>query len=133
MLRTRDVTPRVLGLLVVPVLLLSITAARADAPTTKLTVVVKTQSGRPDNRASVEVRFVEGRSYIKLGKHVRTTFELRTNQEGEADIPSIPQGKIRVQVIAEGYQTFGRIYDVNEPEKTIDITLNPPQQQYSAH
>ena len=58
---------------------------------------------------------------------------MRTNQEGEVRIPTIPQGKIRIQVIAKGYQTFGQDFEVNEDEKTIPITLNPPQQQYSAH
>ena len=106
---------------------------RADAPMTKLTILVKSSGGRPVDRAGVVVRFVQGRSYVKLGKKVRTTFELRTNQEGEARVPSIPQGQIRVQVIAKGYQTFGQIFDVGEDEKTIEVTLNPPQQQYSAH
>jgi hypothetical protein len=100
---------------------------------TKLTVLVKTQGGHPIDRASVVVRFVEGRSYIKLGKKIRTSFEMRTNQEGEARIPEIPQGKIRVQVIAKGYQTFGQVFDVDDDEKTIEVKLNPPQQQYSAH
>jgi len=100
---------------------------------TKLNVVVKSRSGKPVDRASVVVRFVEGHSVVKLGKAIRTTFELRTNQEGEAQVPSIPQGKIRVQIIAKGYQTFGQVYDVTEDAKTIDITLNPPQQQYTAH
>ena len=100
---------------------------------TKINIVVKSQGGKPVDRASVVVRFVEGHSVIKLGKAIRTTFELRTNQEGEAGIPSIPQGKIRIQVIAKGYQTFGEVYDITEEEKTVNITLNPPQQQYSAH
>ena len=108
-------------------------AAHAAAPMTKLNISVKTQAGRPIDRASVVVRFVEGHSVVKLGKAVRTTFELRTNQEGQANVPEIPQGKIRIQVIAKGYQTFGQLFDVTEEEKTIPITLNPPQQQYSAH
>src|SRR5512140_1159646 len=82
------------------------------APMTKLNIQVKTQSGRPIDRASVVVRFVKGHSVFKLGKAVRTVFELRTNQEGEANIPTIPQGQIRIQVIAKGYQTFGQIFDV---------------------
>src|ERR1700674_5809858 len=86
------------------------------APMTKINIVVKTQGGHPVDRASVVVRFVQGHSIVKLGKAVRTTFELRTNQDGEAKIPSIPQGKIRVQVIAKGYQTFGEIFDVTEEE-----------------
>jgi len=100
---------------------------------TKINILVKNQLGKPVDRASVVVRFVEGHSVIKLGKAVRTTYELKTNEEGEAQIPSIPQGKIRIQVIAKGYQTFGQIYDIIDDEKTVNIALNPPQQQYSAH
>src|SRR5690348_6649778 len=111
----------------------ALTVAAFAAPMTKINIVVKSQGGKPVDRASVVVRFVEGHSIVKLGKAIRTTFELRTNQEGEAQIPSIPQGKIRIQVIAKGYQTFGEIYDITDEEKTVNITLNPPQQQYSAH
>ena len=112
-------------------LLLDATATAADM--TRLNVVVKTQSGKPIEQAAVVVRFVEGHSVVKLGKAVRTTFEMRTNQEGLIKIPEIPQGKIRVQVIAKGYQTFGHIFDITDAEKTLEIKLNPPQQQYSAH
>jgi len=108
-------------------------ALRADDAMTKLSVEVKTNGGRPIDRASVVVRFVEGRSVAKLGKKIRTTYELRTNQDGIARIPAIPQGKILVQVIAKGYQTFGQTYDVNEEEKTLEVKLNPPQAQYSSH
>jgi len=115
------------------VLLASLAASALAAPMTKINIVLKDQAGKPVDHASVVVRFVQGHSVVKLGKAIRTTFELRSNQEGEARIPSIPQGKIRVQVIAKGYQTFGQIFDVTEEEKTLDITLNPPQQQYTAH
>jgi hypothetical protein len=108
-------------------------AARAEVPMTKLTIHVVNDSDRPLDRASVIVRFVEGRAYLKFGKHVRDTYELRTNQEGEATIPEIPQGKILIQVIAHGYQTYGQTVDITEEERTINIKLNPPQKQYSAH
>ncbi len=120
-------------LLLLPALLVCALVALADAPMTRLNIVVKKQSGAPVDRAAVVVRFVEGRSIVKLGKKIRTQYELRTNQEGEARVPSIPQGKIRIQVIASGFQTFGQVFDVNEEEKTIEIKLNPPQQQYSSH
>jgi hypothetical protein len=116
-----------------PALLVGASALVADAPMTKLTIEVKSEGGRPVDRASVVVKFVEGRSYVKLGKKIRTTFELRTNQEGVAKIPAIPQGKILVQVIAKGYQTFGGTFDVAEDEKTLEVKLNPPQPQFSAH
>src|SRR5260370_9138409 len=100
-------------LLVSAVLLAGLTAvAMAAAPMTKINIVLKDQAGRPVDHASVLVRFVQGHSVVKLGKPVRTTFELRSNQEGEARIPSIPQRKILVQVIAKGYQTFGQTSDV---------------------
>ena len=70
---------------------------------------------------------------VKLGKKIMTSWEVRTNQEGLAKIPELPQGSIRIQVIASGYQTFGQVYEVKEAEKTIEIKLNPPQAQYSSH
>ena len=105
----------------------------AGAQTTKLRIEVKNVDGKPIDRASVLVKFVEGRSIIKLGKKIRTSWELKTNQEGVASIPPIPQGQILVQVIAKRYQTFGQKFDVNEEEKTIEVKLQPPQSQYSAH
>ena len=105
----------------------------AATPMTKLKVSVVTLGGKPVDRASVVVQFVEGRSIVKLGKKIQTHWEMRSNQDGIAKIPSIPQGKIRIQIIAKGYQTFGGVFDVAEEEKTIEIKLNPPQPQYSAH
>jgi hypothetical protein len=105
----------------------------AETPMTRLKVEVLSLDDKPVDRAAVVVRFVEGRSVVKLGKRVITRWELRTNQDGVAKIPQMPQGKIRVQVIAKGYQTFGQDFDISEEEKTLVLKLNPPQPQYSAH
>ena len=107
--------------------------AFADDDETRLRVEVQTLSGKPIDRASVIVDFVEGRSIVKLGKKNLTHWEVRTNQEGVAKIPPLPEGKVRVQVIAKGYQTFGQTFEVSGPEKTLSIKLNPPQRPYSAH
>ena len=104
-----------------------------SADMTKLTIHIQTKSGKPIDHASVIVKFVKGHSVAKLGKKIRTEWELQTNEDGLAKIPPIPQGTILVQVIAKNYQTFGQNFDVNEEQKTLDITLNPPQEQYSAH
>jgi hypothetical protein len=85
------------------------------------------------DRASVIVRFVQGRSALKLGKKVVKSWETRTNQEGIAKVPEMPQGTVLVQVIAKGYQTYGKQYDLNEDDATIEIKLNPPQPQHSVH
>jgi hypothetical protein len=103
------------------------------ADMTTLTISVKSPGGRPVENASVIVKFVKGRSKAKLGTKIRKEWELRSNQEGIVKIPPIPQGTILVQIIAKDYQTFGQDFDVDEEQKTIDITLNAPQPQYSAH
>jgi hypothetical protein len=103
------------------------------AETTTLTVQVRTPGDHPVDNASVVVKFVKGRAKMKLGKKILTSWEVRTNQEGIAKIPPVPQGTIRVQVIAKGYQTFGQTFDIDEEQKTIEVKLNPPQAQYSSH
>ncbi len=109
------------------------TTLLAAADMTTLTIEVKSLSDRPVERASVIVKFVKGRAKMKLGKKILKTWETRTNQDGVAKIPPIPQGTIQVQVIAKGYQTFGQVFDVDDEAKTIEVKLNPPQQQYSSH
>jgi len=96
------------------------------AQETKLTVhVVSAVSGKPIDRASVIVKFTGN---VKKGT---PQWETKTNQEGSVTLPGIPQGKVRIQIIASYYQTFGDIFVADQPEQTIEIKLNPPQPQYS--
>ena len=115
------------------VLLFAIPTWADDDEMTRMKVEVQTLSGKPIDRASVIVDFVEGRSIAKLGKKVMKHWEVRTNQEGIAKVPALPEGKVRVQVIAKGYQTFGQTFEIAGEEKTLTIKLNPPQAPYSAH
>jgi len=106
----------------------------ADPPMTKIRVEVrKATNDKPVDRASVVVKFVEGRSVVKLGKKIMTSYQMRTNQDGVASMPAIPQGKIQIQVIAKGFQTYGQIIEIGEEEKTVEVKLNDPQPQYSVH
>jgi hypothetical protein len=115
------------------ILLAFVSAALACAgDMTRLSFVVTNADNKPVSNAAVIVKFVQGRSKIKLTK-IRKEWELRTGEAGTAKIPAIPQGKILIQVIAKNYQTFGQTFDVDQEEKTIEIKLNPPQKQYSAH
>ncbi len=123
-MRSLAVTLAVLCLLAVPMF--------ADQPSAKLQVEVKTLSGKPIERASVVMQY-GGRSIKKLGKKAITHWETRTNQEGVARFPSIPQGKVQLMVIAKGYQTFGQELEINKEEQTVEVKLNPPQPQYSSH
>jgi uncharacterized GH25 family protein len=105
------------------------------AALTKLTVIVKTQAGRPVERAEVIVRWKANPKHPRIGfsKNTQTQFDVQTDQEGQVEVPAIPQGNILVQVVAKGYQTFGKIFEIYDDEKTVEVTVNPPQQQYSAH
>ena len=108
-------------------------ALNAAVPMTDLQVKVLSPGGRPLDNASVIVTFVKGRAPAKLYKKEYTHWELKTNMQGIAKIPPIPQGTIKVQVIASNYQTFGDFFEVEDAEKTITIQLKDPQKQYSAH
>jgi hypothetical protein len=101
----------------------------AIEPTTQLQIHVTNTEGKAVGNASVIVRFVPDRA-IKI-KHTKTSWELRTSQQGMVKIPEIPQGKVQIQVIAKNYQTYGNTFDVQQEEKTLEIVLNPPQPQYS--
>jgi 5-hydroxyisourate hydrolase-like protein (transthyretin family) len=100
------------------------------ADPTKLTVhVISAVNGKPIDRASVIVRFKEGMG-VNL-KKIQTSWETKTNEDGSVTLPSMPQGKVQIQIIATNYQTFGDMFVTDKPEQTIEIKLNPPQEQYS--
>lgn len=126
-LRALPVAALLLGLLVA-------VSLWAEAET-KVTIVVKSLAGRPLDRAEVIIHWNANAKHPRnsFGKNLRTQFESRTDQDGTVSFPGVPQGSIRIQVNAHNYQTFGKIYDIDEDEKTIEIKLNPPQQQYSSH
>ena len=97
---------------------------------TRLTVQVNSaDTGKPVDRASVVIKFRHGLN-VNLKKIV-TNWETKTSQEGRVTIPSMPQGEVQIQIIAHDYQTYGNIYQLEQPEQTIAIKLNRPQRQYS--
>jgi hypothetical protein len=105
----------------------------AASKTTTIKVVIKNQFDKPVENAAVILDFLGSRNYAKLGRHKRIHWELKSNQEGIAHFPPVPEGTVQLQVIDKKYQTYGQNIDVSGAEKTVEITLNPPQKQYSAH
>jgi hypothetical protein len=102
--------------------------ADADAKDVRLTIVVTGgEDKKPIDSASVYVRYVEGH---KLGKDKKIEMNLKTNQSGVCHVPVIPPGKFVIQVIADGWKTYGEYYDVNQIEQTINITLVRPPKWY---
>jgi hypothetical protein len=94
----------------------------------RLTIVVTGgEDKKPIDSASVYVRYVEEH---KHGKDKKIEMNLKTNQSGICHVPVIPPGKFVVQVIADGWKTYGEYYDINQTEQTINITLVRPPKWY---
>ena len=94
-----------------------------------LRIVVLDHEGKPVPRASLIIRTLKGKKHKKIGR----SFELRTSQQGTAPLPPIKQGFVLLQVIAEGYQTYGKTVELREPEQTVTVKLKRPQDQFSVH
>jgi uncharacterized GH25 family protein len=104
----------------------------AAAPQTAVSVTVKDKFDKPVDNAAVILDFLGSHQITKLGRRRQTHWEVHTNQEGLAHFPPIPQGTIQLQVVAKNHQTFGKKFDIDTEQKTIDVKLNPPQEQYTA-
>ncbi len=115
-------------------ILLTFSLALANSsPKTTITVEVRNQFDKPVDNAAVILDFLGSHQITKLGMRKGVHWEARTNQQGIAHFPPVPYGTVQVQVITSKYQTFGEKFDIAAEEKKVDVKLNPPQQQYSAH
>jgi hypothetical protein len=90
--------------------------------------VIKDDNEKPVRNAAVIMHAVNAK-----GKQERGDMELKTDAEGKANFDGIPYGKLRVQVLAHGFQTFGEDYDVDKAKMEIKIKLKRPQGQYSVY
>lgn len=109
-----------------------IAIAADDDDMTRITVKVTDESGAPIDRANVRVAFREPRLGLPILKR-QTSWEMKTSQEGTVTMPTLQKGKILIQVTAEWHQSFGDTFEVEENERTIEVTLKEPQGQVSAH
>jgi hypothetical protein len=91
-------------------------------------VILKDANGKPIRNASVVLHLVGDK-----GKQEKGDLELKTDLDGKASYDGVPYGKLRVQVLATGFQTFGEDYDVNKPTLDISIKLKRPAGQYSIY
>src|SRR5271168_3455568 len=81
-----------------------------DEPVAALSfIVLKDDNGKPVRNAGVVMHSVS-----KNNKQDRGGLELKTDAEGKASFEGVPYGKLRVQVLAPGFQTFGEDYDINQ-------------------
>lgn len=101
-----------------------------EAPESKLKVnVVAAETGKPIGNASVYIRFPEGKTFF-THKDKEAEMNFKTNQDGSVKVPSVPRGKILVQIIAPGWHTYGKWYDIEKDEEEINIRLDKPPHWY---
>jgi hypothetical protein len=102
-------------------------AKPADQGTTKLRIVV-TGNDKPVSNASVYVKYNEPGGLFHRDKLAE--MNLKTNLEGSVNVPEIPRGKVLIQVIAKGWHTYGKWYEIETESETIQIKLEPPPRWY---
>lgn len=89
-----------------------------DEGTVKIKIhVTAGDKDKPVSNASVYVRYPEH----KGGKLLE--LDLKTNEDGTVKVPELPKGKILIQVVAPGWKTFGKYYDLEKDEEEVAIHL----------
>lgn len=104
-------------------------AQKGDSNSSSIKIsVIKDTNGKPIRNASVILHPVN-----KDGKQEKGGMSLKTDSEGNTGFDAAPYGKLRIQVIAHGFQTYGEDFDINQPEQQIVIKMKPPADQYSIY
>ena len=118
-----------IGLLVLAAALPGLAKKKKDDPLATLNfVIVRDENGKPVRNAAVVMHPVD-----EDGRQTPQGLELKTNPEGKASYEGVPYGKIRVQVLASGFQTYGDDYNISGPSLDITIKLKRPGKQYSIY
>ena len=116
-------------LLMVAVCLSAEGKKKAPEPFSSLSFVVLRESdGRPVKNAGVVLHFLR-----QDGSQEREGLQLKTNADGRASIEDIPYGKLRLQVVVHGLQTYGDDIEVNAEKQEFVIRLKPPAEQISIY
>jgi hypothetical protein len=102
--------------------------AATETPRKRLTIEV---TGGEKNvvveNASVYLKFTEVK---KIGRDKKYALNVKTNREGIAHIPDAPTGDVLIQVVAEGWKTFGKNFEISDPGMEIKIHLDRPPKWY---
>jgi hypothetical protein len=104
------------------------TSAATSEVQTRLTIeVTGGEKNTPVENASVYVKFVEEHA---IKKDKKLEINVKTSREGVAHVPDAPMGRALVQVVAEGWKTYGHWLDITDPKQTIKVHLEKPPKWY---
>lgn len=103
------------------------TPAQSTEPNRLTIEVTGGEKSVPIENASVYVKYVE-EHVIKKDKKLE--LNVKTNRDGIAHVAEAPLGRALIQIIAEGWKTYGRWYDITDPHQVIKIRLEKPPKWY---
>jgi hypothetical protein len=96
--------------------------------TSRITIEVSGgEKSTPIENASVYIKYVEER---KIKKNKTIELNIKTNREGAAHVADAPIGRALIQIVADGWKTYGRWYDITDAKQTIKIHLDKPPKWY---
>ena len=102
-------------------------ASKPD-PESRITIeVTGGEKETPVENASVYFKYVEEH---KIKKNKTMELNVKTNRDGVAHVPDAPLGRVLIQVIAEGWKSYGRWFDITDPKQSIKIHLDRPPKWY---
>lgn len=118
--------------LLLPTVVCGSAQGKSDKPPARETTDIKIEvlggeEGVRVKNASVYVEYRQGR--VLVGKK-KIKYGVKTNQEGVASVREIPKGKILIQVVAEGWKPFGKVFEIEEDEATVEVRLQRPKKWY---
>ncbi len=99
----------------------------SDAQTRITIEVTGGEKDTPVENASVYVKYIEEHA-IKRDKKLE--LNVKTSRDGIAHVPNAPMGRALVQVVAEGWKTYGHWLDITDPKQTIKVHLERPPKWY---
>lgn len=111
-------------------LLFCIVGMAQDKPSTSTVnlLVVRAENGKPVKNAEVVLHMLD-----KDGNEKQDGLELKTHEDGKTWTDGVPYGKVRIQVIARGFRTWGNDFDVKEPNMAVTVKLQKPKSQFSIY
>jgi len=104
--------------------------SQAQAPDVRTRLTIEVTGGDnnvPVENASVYLKYIEER---KLLKDKKLELSVKTNREGIAHVSDARLGKALIQIVADGWKTYGRWFDISDPKQIIKVHLERPPKWY---
>jgi hypothetical protein len=99
-------------------------AQQPPTPEFSFNVVVKeAETGEVMSQARLTLTFKSG----KL--HRVVSYGAKTNAQGQYRFTNIPKGTVHLFVTAERHQSFGKEFELEQDDQTIEVKLKKPQAQ----